>query len=465
MKKILLLLSLFLISNLIFSQSDGMSIINWDEGTNQTPILGIQSSGSPVINTQSLVPSGQHLGAIIFRGSDGVGFKNAASIISNADGTTGVNDMPGNIIFSTTPDGSSSVVERMRITNAGGFSFGSSGTGYGTTGQILTSNGNTPPTWQSLSSGWSLNGNTVGSEKWIGTSDNFALPFRTNNTEKIRISASGEFIIGNSAVLSGELLSAQKSYNGWTGFRIYNATSGTAASAGFGATNSSSTSISMTSYSSSYTSSGMFIASTGVVSANTSGGMNIGTTGNTSISFWTNNTKRITFDNSGRLGIATASPTEKLDVSGNIKFNGTLMPNGTAGTSGYILASAGSTNPPTWIANTIPNIQTSTSYSFSSSQTYTISANTPMVVNTNTTTITPLTLDFSSITVSAVDGQIFSFVSFGGITSFNTSGATFYDEDNTSVPCSNCSSVNSWTMGHGSKWKFVSSFPAWIKIP
>ena len=39
--------------------------------------------------------------------------------------------------------------ERMRITSAGGVSFGSSGTAYGTTGQILTSNGNASPTWES----------------------------------------------------------------------------------------------------------------------------------------------------------------------------------------------------------------------------------------------------------------------------------------------------------------------------
>ena len=38
--------------------------------------------------------------------------------------------------------------ERMRITSAGGISFGSSGTAYGTSGQVLTSNGNATPTWQ-----------------------------------------------------------------------------------------------------------------------------------------------------------------------------------------------------------------------------------------------------------------------------------------------------------------------------
>jgi hypothetical protein len=40
-----------------------------------------------------------------------------------------------------------SSVERMRITSNGGVSFGSSGTAYGTSGQILQSNGDAAPTW------------------------------------------------------------------------------------------------------------------------------------------------------------------------------------------------------------------------------------------------------------------------------------------------------------------------------
>jgi hypothetical protein len=37
--------------------------------------------------------------------------------------------------------------EYMRITSAGGVSFGATGTAYGTSGQVLTSAGNAPPTW------------------------------------------------------------------------------------------------------------------------------------------------------------------------------------------------------------------------------------------------------------------------------------------------------------------------------
>lgn len=46
--------------------------------------------------------------------------------------------------------------ERMRITSNGGVSFGSSGTAYGTSGQVLQSNGDAPPTWVSASSAMTL---------------------------------------------------------------------------------------------------------------------------------------------------------------------------------------------------------------------------------------------------------------------------------------------------------------------
>lgn len=49
--------------------------------------------------------------------------------------------------------------------------------------------------WQSIypGQGWALNGNTVGSEKFLGTLDNFDLPIRVNNTEKFRFVTDGTF--------------------------------------------------------------------------------------------------------------------------------------------------------------------------------------------------------------------------------------------------------------------------------
>jgi hypothetical protein len=48
------------------------------------------------------------------------------------------------------------------------------------------------------------------------------------------------------------------------------------------------------------------------------------------------------------VGIGTATPTEKLDVLGNLKFTGALMPNNNAGTTGRLLMSSGPGVAPTW---------------------------------------------------------------------------------------------------------------------
>lgn len=51
----------------------------------------------------------------------------------------------------------------------------------------------------------------------------------------------------------------------------------------------------------------------------------------------------------GNVGIGSTAPAQKLDVVGNLQFSGALMPNGTAGTSGYVLQSTGAGTAPTWV--------------------------------------------------------------------------------------------------------------------
>lgn len=65
-----------------------------------------------------------NLGDLRFAGSNGSSFVRAASIIAAVDGTPGVGDMPGRLVFSTTADGGSVPTERMRINNAGNVGIG-----------------------------------------------------------------------------------------------------------------------------------------------------------------------------------------------------------------------------------------------------------------------------------------------------------------------------------------------------
>jgi|GEM_PF-4480384 hypothetical protein len=51
---------------------------------------------------------------------------------------------------------------------------------------------------------------------------------------------------------------------------------------------------------------------------------------------------------SDKTGIGTDNPTEKLDVDGNIKFSGSLMPGNLSGTAGQVLTSSGAGAAPVW---------------------------------------------------------------------------------------------------------------------
>ncbi|MFN4233309.1 MAG: tail fiber domain-containing protein [Bacteroidia bacterium] len=67
----------------------------------------------------TIIGSGGILGRLRANGYDGSNFQSAAEIKFEVDATSSVGDMPGRIVFSTTPDGSTTLSERMRINNAG----------------------------------------------------------------------------------------------------------------------------------------------------------------------------------------------------------------------------------------------------------------------------------------------------------------------------------------------------------
>ena len=53
-------------------------------------------------------------------------------------------------------------------------------------------------------------------------------------------------------------------------------------------------------------------------------------------------------DDGTHVGISNLNPTEKLDVTGNVKFSNALMPNNLAGTTGQVLTSQGPNIAPVW---------------------------------------------------------------------------------------------------------------------
>lgn len=86
------------------------------------------------------------IGRVGFTGKHNSSFKDSAAIEAAADADHAGNNRPGRLTFHTT-GATGNVTERVRIGSAGQIGLG--GANYGTSGQVLTSNGpSAAPTWQ-----------------------------------------------------------------------------------------------------------------------------------------------------------------------------------------------------------------------------------------------------------------------------------------------------------------------------
>lgn len=68
-------------------------------------------------DTHAILDDGDVIGSIRALGHDGVDYNRSSQILFEVDGTPGINDMPGRIVFETSPDGSNTPEEAMRISN------------------------------------------------------------------------------------------------------------------------------------------------------------------------------------------------------------------------------------------------------------------------------------------------------------------------------------------------------------
>jgi hypothetical protein len=101
------------------STSSIINNTNYSTDTNGAYLL-LNKSRTASVGTNTIVQSGDILGQINFRGANGTGYTPAAAISGEVDGTPGAtNDMPGRLLFYTTPDGSGTLTERLRIDSAG----------------------------------------------------------------------------------------------------------------------------------------------------------------------------------------------------------------------------------------------------------------------------------------------------------------------------------------------------------
>jgi hypothetical protein len=180
---------------------------------------------SASVGGNTVVQNNDSLGGFSFLGSDGTELVQAANIVAFVDGTPGADDMPGRIVFSTTPDGSASPTERMRLDSSGRLGLGTSSPGakleiyttgtYGTAYQPAVYITNS-------SSGGTLSANTgLGAIAWATDSNSTitssieairenpssgaasALVLRTGSsgggTERLRITSGGNVGIGTTS--------------------------------------------------------------------------------------------------------------------------------------------------------------------------------------------------------------------------------------------------------------------------
>ena len=91
------------------------------------PTLQFAKTRGTSNGSSTVVQSGDELGLILFSGADGTDIDSrGAQIGAYVDGTPGLDDMPGRLVFSTTADGSATPTERMRIDSSGRVGVGTS---------------------------------------------------------------------------------------------------------------------------------------------------------------------------------------------------------------------------------------------------------------------------------------------------------------------------------------------------
>jgi hypothetical protein len=149
------------------------------------PILLLNKSRGSTASP-SAVNENDGTGAIAFKAYDGSSYAIAALIRGFVDGTPGVNDMPGRLVFSTTADGASSSTERMRIDSAGHV-------GIGTTSPTrkldISGSGGTSIRIIDTSSYAELSLNGAGTANFIESDD--ALAYNVGGSERMRILSTG----------------------------------------------------------------------------------------------------------------------------------------------------------------------------------------------------------------------------------------------------------------------------------
>jgi|GEM_PF-394991 len=216
-------------------------------------------------------------------------------------------------------------------------------------------------TYASASNFWAIGGNTVATEKKLGTIDAFDLPFITSNTEKMRLSTTGNLGIGSSTfnatnpekllvqagtTTSFNLMQGHGKINNYLQINVQNDSAGTAASSDLVATsdngNESSNFIDMGINSSANTSTGVIGGANNAYLYSTGNDFSIGnSTASKSLLFFTGGTASVNeamrINGAGKVGIGTTAPSSVLHVNGTNPLTLTGVQAGTSTSADSLL--------------------------------------------------------------------------------------------------------------------------------
>ena len=246
--------------------------------------------------SRTAVASGDTMGTLFFSAFGGTNNRNIASIVGTVGTYTSDADISSNLIFNTTPTGSVSPTERMRVDSGGNVNIGASsataagGIRYFDVYNTENTSGSSAADIRLITQNAAGSGTTtVDLVKYKSgafyisnaeTGSGGILGFNTSSTERMRIDSSGNVGIGTSAPSQKLQVAAstnQLSLTTGTNELIARASSTEAALYTFQAI---------------------------------------------PLVFYNNNAERMRIDSSGNVGIGTASPSFRLDVSGTGRFTG-----------------------------------------------------------------------------------------------------------------------------------------------
>lgn len=293
----------------------GEAIARFDNSSGGAGLFFRKSRGA-AIGTNTIVSTADTIGIISFQGANGTGYDSAATISCFIDGTPGAsNDMPGGLIFSTTPDASATPAERMRITSAGNV-----GIGRTPTTNMLELGGQAAPTMSITSnsvSGVDMNFMSNGTTSArINVTSNHDLRFFTNNTFRVAVTATGSLTLNTAGtVIGGDFTNATVTSRNYLQTTTANSLTdvgvlpnGSSTVAGVSVLNNS------TATNASYTSIGCNATDSIITAGRNGSGTYLPMT------FYANGSERMRITTAGRVGIANNAPAGTLDVS-NVEAN------------------------------------------------------------------------------------------------------------------------------------------------